>query len=49
MELKITTALLVQKTRFRLAPGNTDDGMTMVDHFLVTPKAGKCELIFECL
>lgn len=47
MELKLTTAALILQTKVAVAPGTTDDGMEMQDHFLALPKGGKCELIFE--
>lgn len=47
MELKITTAALLMKTRFQVDRNFGDAGMAMVDHFLAVPQAGKCDLVFE--
>jgi len=47
MELKMTTATLLKSYSVRAAPTTTDDSMTMQDHFLVLPKGGRCDLIFE--
>lgn len=47
MELKMTTTTLLKSYCVRSAPTTTDDSMTMQDHFLVLPKGGRCDLIFE--
>lgn len=47
MELKLITAALLGSYEVRLSPTATEDCMTMMDHFLVLPKGGKCELIFS--
>lgn len=49
MELKlVTAAILVQDGwKVKQAPQTTDESMTMKDHFLAVPKAGRCDLIFE--
>jgi cytochrome P450 len=49
MELRQVTAAILQKYRVSAAPGTTADSMEMRDHFLVIPKAERCDLIFETL
>ncbi len=49
MELKLISAALLRSYETKLAPTATEDCMTMTDHFLVLPKGGKCELIFNPL
>lgn len=49
MELKVTTASLLLHSRISVAPGTTDGGMEMMDHFLALPIAGRCDLQFESL
>jgi cytochrome P450 len=46
MELKVITAALVKHYHVHLAPGTTPESMDMIDHFLLMPKAAKCDLIF---
>ncbi|MCJ1475735.1 hypothetical protein MMC13_004399 [Lambiella insularis] len=47
MELKLISAALLRSSEVERAPTATKDCMTMTDHFLVLPKGGKCELIFN--
>jgi cytochrome P450 len=47
MELKLITASLLRSYVVRAASTTTKDSMAMTDHFLVLPKGGKCELVFE--
>jgi cytochrome P450 len=47
MELKMITASLIKYFDVGVSPTQTDDGMTMKDHFLVLPKGGKCDLVFS--
>ena len=47
MELKLVTAILIHRYEVELAPGTTEDSMSMTDHFLVLPKAGVCKVIFS--
>jgi cytochrome P450 len=46
MELNLITSVLFRRFHVHLAPGTTEDSMTLTDHFLAMPKAGKCELVF---
>jgi cytochrome P450 len=47
MELKLITAALIRSYELELSSSATEDCMTMMDHFLVLPKGGKCELVFS--
>ncbi|KAL6245652.1 hypothetical protein RBB50_007651 [Rhinocladiella similis] len=47
MELKLITASIARRFKWRPAPSTTDESMTTKDHFLLIPIGGKCELIFE--
>lgn len=47
MELKLATATLMKNFDVSAAAHMTDDDMVMKDHFLVLPKAGKCDLVFS--
>ena len=47
MELKIVTAALLKLYRVRPGVDMTSDDMEMTDHFLLVPKGGKCNLVFE--
>jgi len=47
MELKLITARLIRKFKCTTAPPTTDDSMATIDHFLLIPVGGKCELIFK--
>lgn len=47
VELKLTTAALVLRTRTDLAPETTKESMQIIDHFLAVPKSGKCMLRME--
>jgi cytochrome P450 len=46
MELKLITAALIREFSVALAPQCTEDSMAMMDHFLVLPKGGRCDLVF---
>ncbi|RVX72168.1 hypothetical protein B0A52_04372 [Exophiala mesophila] len=48
MELKMITATLLRRFRVKSPSTTTEESMSMKDHFLVIPKGGKCDLIFEC-
>ena len=47
MELKLTTSALLKSFTVKADASTTADSMTMKDHFLVLPKGGKCDLIFQ--
>jgi cytochrome P450 len=47
MELKVITATLIRRFHIRSASTTTEASMAMIDHFLVIPKGGKCDLIFD--
>ncbi|KAL6245307.1 hypothetical protein RBB50_008082 [Rhinocladiella similis] len=47
MELKLITATLLRRFKVKAASTTTEDSMSMTDHFLVLPKSGRCDLIFE--
>ncbi|KEF61168.1 uncharacterized protein A1O9_02733 [Exophiala aquamarina CBS 119918] len=47
MELKLITARLIKQFKCTVAPVTTEDSMATMDHFLLIPVGGKCELIFE--
>jgi cytochrome P450 len=47
MELKLITARLIKQFKCMLAPATTEHSMATMDHFLLIPVGGKCELIFE--
>ncbi|OQO05753.1 hypothetical protein B0A48_09847 [Cryoendolithus antarcticus] len=49
MELKLVVASLFLQFGLKAPPQTTDDSMAMRDHFLVLPKGGKCDLLFESL
>lgn len=49
MELRLVTASLMLQFAVTAPSQTTDESMAMRDHFLVLPKAGKCELRFEPL
>ena len=49
MELRQVTAAVLQRYVVTAARTTTSESMEMRDHFLVIPKAGKCELIFNAL
>ncbi|KAK5166454.1 uncharacterized protein LTR77_007997 [Saxophila tyrrhenica] len=49
MELREATSALLLKYSVTAAPETTADSMAMRDHFLVLPKGGRCDLIFEPL
>lgn len=47
MELKLITAILVNSFVVTCAAETTKDTMDTMDYFILTPKAGKCNLIFS--
>lgn len=47
MELKMITATILRRFQVKSPPTTTEESMSMKDHFLVLPKGGKCDLIFE--
>ncbi|KAK5688024.1 hypothetical protein LTS10_000002 [Elasticomyces elasticus] len=47
MELKLITVNLVRRFSFRPASDTTVESMATKDHFLLVPKGGKCNLVFE--
>jgi len=47
MELKVTVATLLGKYQVSLAPDMQAHDMDMRDHFLIFPRGGKCNLVFE--
>jgi cytochrome P450 len=47
LELKLITATFVRSFSVRAASTTTVESMSMKDHFLVLPKGGTCDLIFE--
>ena len=49
MELKVITTTLLGNYSVQLAPTTSDESMTMVDHFLAAPKAGRCDLRFRAV
>ncbi len=49
MELRQVTSALLLKYNITSAPSTTSESMAMRDHFLVMPKAGRCELLFNPL
>lgn len=49
MELKLTAAALLKSFVVKSGPTTTEDSMAMKDHFLVLPKGGRCDLVFEAV
>jgi cytochrome P450 len=49
MELRQVTSALLLKYNVSAAPGTTSESMEMRDHFLASPKSGRCELLFHPL
>lgn len=49
MELKILLARVINQFEVRLASEKTHRDMEMEDHYILTPKGGKCGLVFEQL
>ncbi|KAK3075510.1 hypothetical protein LTR53_001127 [Teratosphaeriaceae sp. CCFEE 6253] len=49
LELKTVLIALMSRYVVRVPTQTTEDSMSMRDHFLMMPKSGKCELIFEPL
>lgn len=47
IELSLITATLVRSFQVKPSPATTADSMSMKDHFLVLPKGGACDLVFE--
>ena len=47
MELKLVVATVMKRYDVSIAPDMKDDDMDMVDHFLIIPKGGKCNLLFH--
>jgi cytochrome P450 len=47
MELKLVVATVMKQYDVSIAPDMKDDDMDMVDHFLIIPKGGKCNLLFH--
>jgi cytochrome P450 len=47
MELKVTVATLQGRYQVGLAPDMQAHDMDMRDHFLIFPRGGKCNLVFE--
>ena len=47
LELKLLTVALLQRYVVAVSTETTAVGMEMVDHFLASPKAGRCDLIFH--
>jgi len=46
LELKLVTAALVQRYIIAASPTMTKGDMEMQDHFLASPKSGRCDLMF---
>ncbi|TKA76404.1 hypothetical protein B0A55_09909 [Friedmanniomyces simplex] len=49
LELKLVLGALLSRYEVRLPQQTTEESMEMRDHFLVVPRSGKCELLFEPL
>ncbi|KAK1818677.1 hypothetical protein LTR12_006862 [Friedmanniomyces endolithicus] len=49
VELRLVVLGLLSRYEVKLPPQTTEESMEIRDHFLVMPKSGKCELIFEPL
>ncbi len=49
MELKLITAILITSIKLNPGPETTEDCMRMTDHFLLMPKGGKCDIVFEAV
>ncbi|KAI9871912.1 MAG: hypothetical protein M1830_002299 [Pleopsidium flavum] len=47
MELKIVTAAVLKRYTVSVGKAMRGDEMEMRDHFVLMPKAGRCELVFE--
>lgn len=47
VELKVTVASLVRRTKLRAPKETTEESMEMIDHFLGVPSGGKCLLVNE--
>ena len=47
MELKVTVATLIKSFTVRVGDDMKGDDMDMRDHFLIFPKGGKCDLVFD--
>ncbi|KAK0267791.1 hypothetical protein LTR54_017902 [Friedmanniomyces endolithicus] len=49
VELRLVVLGLLSRYEVKLPPQTTEESMEIRDHFLVIPKSGKCELVFEPL
>jgi cytochrome P450 len=49
IELRLLTLALIRRFDVKAATETSSDSMEMRDHFLMAPKAGKCDLMFEML
>jgi hypothetical protein len=49
MEVKLILTALINQYEISLGEGTTDDSMTMISHFVLMTKAGKCDLAFTRL
>lgn len=47
IELKLITAAMIKSFKISPAPATTVESMSIQDHFLLIPKEGKCDLLFE--
>lgn len=47
MELKLIIAALILTWDIRVGEKTTEDMMNMTDHFVLMPKGGFCDLVFE--
>lgn len=46
MELRLAAAVFIRECRnARIAPSTTPQSMEIVNHFLIAPKSGKCEIV----
>ncbi|ODQ54352.1 pisatin demethylase [Saitoella complicata NRRL Y-17804] len=49
MEMKLIIAALLRGWRVESGEGTTEESMSMVDHFVLMPKSGRCDLVFRKL
>jgi hypothetical protein len=49
MEVKLILTALINQYEISLGEGTTNDLMTMISHFVLMTKAGKCDLAFTRL
>ncbi len=47
MELKIVTSAVLKRYTVSVGKAMRGDEMEMRDHFVLIPKGGRCELVFE--